>query len=173
MNKFDFSKLLNRFGMPVTLIVAGLILLLVPDAASILIAKLLGWGLSAAGIFYGIGAVMSTHRRVSRIVEAAICLIIGSVIMANPLLLARNIGRFLGILLAMEGGRCMRKDSRMVGFLLFMAAMWLMIAPLSLSRILFSLCGLAVLICGVISLLSRLKDQSYLESGDDDIIDAL
>ena len=177
MKKTDFGTLLNLFAMPVLLIVLGVILLLNPDSASIVIAKILGWILSAAGIGYGVYAfVGGSQKRTIRIVTAVVCLILGSVLLANPLILARNIGRVLGIVLAVEGVQILMKDSgsKMMGVLTLVGAVVLVLAPMAASRLVFSLCGLILSCIGIAQLLDRIR-RKKLRKGNDkpDIIDAL
>lgn len=173
MKKYKLSELLNRFGMPVTLMVLGLILLVNPDSAAVVIAKILGWVLTAAGVGYGVAAVLTPYRRVSRLFWAAVSAILGGTLLAAPLLLAKNIGRFLGILLAIEGGDWLRKGSKITGVCLLAAAVGLIFAPMTLSRVVFSLCGVVVLVIGGLLFYARLKEQRYLNSGESNIIDAL
>ena len=171
MKNMKFSEAVNRFGMSVTMILLGLILLLVPDSASVIIAYLIGGILTLGGIGFAIGALLD--RSFSKGFWALVCLGLGSVLSGNPLLLARNLGRFLGILLAIEGGDCLRKGNRVFGIVILVAAVALVLSPMALSRLVFSVCGLVVLAIGVGMLLDRLKHQKYLNKGDDNIIDAL
>ena len=175
MNTSKLSSWFNRFGMPVTMIAFGLILLFSPDTASILISKLVGWLLTTGGIVCGIYAVFCWPvKRVSRILTAVICLGIGALLLARPLLLAENVGRFLAVLLAIEGGQSLRSQRKLTAIVLFIAALILIFAPMTVSRLVFSLCGLAVLAMGVFLLLDRLKHRDYLDEPDDpNIIDAL
>lgn len=171
MKNLKFPEAVNRFGMPATMILLGLILLLVPDSASAIIAYLIGGILTLGGIVFAIGALLD--RSVSKGFWAFVCLGLGSVLAANPLLLARNVGRFLGILLAMEGGDCLRKGNWIFGVVILVAAVALILSPMALSRLVFSLCGLVVLAIGIGMLMDRLKHQKSLNKGDDNIIDAL
>jgi len=171
MKKLKIPDNIHQFGMPVTLMVFGLILLIFPDSASVVIAYGVGGVLLAAGLVYGIGALLD--RKLSKAFWALVCLSIGSTLLGNPLLLARNVGRFLGILLAMEGGNYLRKGSQVFGIVLLAAAAALVFAPMTLSRLVFSICGLAVLVIGIVMLLSRIREARYLPKGDDNIIDAL
>ena len=174
MKKTKLWNILNRFGMPVTLMLLGAVLLVNPDSASILISRLLGWLLTAAGVGYGIFALLSHERRVSRILWGGAALILGSVLLASPLLLVRNLGRFLGILLAIEGGDCLRKERHLFGGILLLAAIALVFAPMTASRLVFSGCGLVVLGIGIAMLADRRKSKKYLDAGEDpNIIDAL
>ena len=171
MNKQKFSDALNLFGMPATMILLGLILLLVPDSASVIIAYLIGGILTLGGIVFAIGALLD--RSISKGFWAFVCLGLGSVLSGNPLLLARNLGRFLGVLLAIEGGDCLRKGNRVFGILILVAAVTLILSPMALSRLVFSLCGLVVLFIGIGMLTDQLKSRKRLTKGDDNIIDAL
>lgn len=177
MKKKNFEYILNTFGIPVALMAFGLILLLNPDSAAIVITKILGWILSISGLFYGIYAVIGDeHRRTGRFISAVIFLILGSVLQFNPLILARNIGRFLGILLAVEGGHILHKNvgSKMMGILTLVGAVVLVMAPLTASRLVFSLCGLVLICIGGAQLLERLRKQKLRKGSDKpDIIDAL
>ena len=172
MKNSKFLKLFNQFGMPVSLMAFGVLLLVFPDSASVVIAYGMGGILLLAGLVIGIGALLD--RRLSKGLWALVCLSIGSTLLGKPLLLARNVGLFLGILLAVEGGRCLRKGSRLFGTVLLIAAAALILSPMTLSRLIFSVCGVALLLAGVISLLQRLKERRYLDDGGKpDIIDAL
>lgn len=171
MKKMKLPEAVNRFGMPVTMILLGFILLLVPDSASVLIAYLVGGILTVGGIVFAIGALLD--RSVTKGFWALVCLGMGSMLAGNPLLLARNLGRFLGILLAVEGGDCLRKGNRVFGIVILVAAVALILSPMALSRLVFSACGLVVLFIGIGMLLDRLKNQKRLTKGDDNIIDAL
>jgi len=170
--KQKFSDILNRFGMPVTMIVLGSVLLFSPDTASALISKIIGWILTTAGVVIGISALFS-QRKAGKIFWALACLSIGGVLAAKPLLLAKNIGRFLGILLAIEGGDTLRNGSKLLGGVILLAALGLIFAPMSASRLVLSLCGLVVLVIGVATLLDQLRGPKRLKGKKDDIIDAL
>jgi len=171
MKKRNISDHINLFGMPVTLMAFGLILLIFPDSASVIIAYLMAGLLTLGGIVYGVGALLD--RQLSKGIGALVCLSLGSVLAGNPLLLARNLGRFLGILLAVEGGDCLRKGNRIFGIVILVAAVALILSPMALSRLVFSLCGLVVLFIGIGMLADRIKNRKYLPKGDDNIIDAL
>lgn len=171
MKKEKIVPLLNRFGMPATTIALGLILLLVPDSASVIVAYLMAGLLTLSGVVLGIAALLD--RRLSKGFWALVCLSIGGTLAGNPLLLARNLGRFLGVFLAIEGGSCLRKGNRIFGTVILIAAVGLVLSPMTLSRLVFSGCGLVVLMIGAAMLVDRLKQQKYLDKGDDNIIDAL
>lgn len=171
MKRKNIPEAAKILAMPVTVTVFGLLLLIFPDSASLLIAYGVGGCLLLAGILMGIGALLD--RRLSQILWTLVCLSLGSTLIGNPLLLAWNVGRFLGILLAIEGGSCLRKGSRTFGTVLLVAAAVMVLAPMTLSRLVFSLCGAVALVMGIAMLVPRLKQLRYLPKGKDNIIDAL
>ena len=171
MKKANLMELVNQFGAPATMILVGLILLLMPDSASVIIAYLVSGILTLSGIVLGIAALLD--RQISKGIWVLVCLSVGSTLIGNPLLLARNLGRFLGVLLAIEGGSCLRRGNRAFGTVIWIAAVLLVLSPMTLSRLVFSLCGVVVLLIGVGMLVDRLKHRKYLDKGDGNIIDAL
>ena len=177
MKKTDILELIRQFAMPALLMVLGVILLLNPDSAAIVIARIIGWILSVAGTGYGIYALLGgSHRRTGRIVTAVICLILGTVLLANPLILARNIGRVLGVMLAVEAVQIFWKNSgsRSMGTLTMVGAIVLVTAPMAASRLVFSLCGLILLCIGGAQLMDKLRRRKLGRGKDKpDIIDAL
>lgn len=175
MKKKQILSLVERFAMPVTLAVLGLILLFNPDSASAMISAVISWILVLGGIVYGIAAIASPDKRVSRLIGAAVCIGIGSLLLSHPLWLAKNIGRFLAVLLAIEGGDTLRQGSKPLGAALLVAALILVFAPLTASRLLFIVCGVVLLLMGIAMFIDRYHNR-YLTSGDDDdpnVIDAL
>lgn len=161
----------KQLAMPVTLMVFGLLLLVSPDSASMIIAYAVAGLLLLGGIGLGIAALLD--RRLSQIFWTLVCLSFGGALLGNPLLLARNVGRFLGILLAIEGGSRLREESTVFGWILLAAAAIVVLSPMSLSRLVFSLVGAVALAAGIALLVSRLKQLRYLPKGRNDIIDAL
>lgn len=161
----------KQLAMPVTLMVFGLLLLIFPDSASVIIAYGVAGLLLLSGMGLGITALLD--RRLSKLFWSLVCLSFGGTLLGNPLLLARNVGRFLGILLAIEGGSRLREGRSVFGWILLAAAAIVVLSPMSLSRLVFSLVGAVALVAGIALLVSRLKQPHYLPQGRDDIIDAL
>ena len=178
MKKRDILSLVYQLASPVALILLGLILIIHPDTASALIARLLGWGMLLAGIGIGIAAIVSKRGQVGKGVAAVGCVTISGFLMRNPLILAAGIGRLLGILLILRGGRDVMLSSRsghgrILAILTTVVGVVLTVLPLTTSRLVFSLCGVVVLGIGIAMLIDRLKGRRYLEDGDPNIIDAL
>lgn len=178
MKKRDLLSLVYQLASPVALILLGLVLIINPDTASALIARLLGWGMLLAGIGIGVAAIFSKRGQVGKGVAAVGCVTIGGYLMRNPLILAAGIGRLLGILLILRGGRDVVLSNRsghgrMLAIITVVVGVVLTVLPLTTSRLVFSLCGVAVLGIGIAMLIDRLKDRRYLEDHDPNIIDAL
>lgn len=178
MKKHDILPVLYQLASPLALILLGLILLVSPDTAAVLISRIIGWGFFAVGIGFGIAALVSRGGDVGKIIAAAACIGLGSFLTAHPLWLARWIGRVLGILLMLRGGRdffqSRLREGKFLSLVCAVLGVVLTVLPMTVSRWVFSLCGLVMVAVGVVMVLERLKERKYLEGGDDpNIIDAL
>lgn len=178
MKKNSVLDMLYQLASPVAVIVLGVLLVVNPDSASILIARILGWGLSAIAIGFGIAALLDADHRTRKAVAAVLFACAGGTLAARPLLLAAWIGRLIGLLIAIRGIRDLLISgrygySRILAVITAAVGSVLVVLPMTTSRLVFSACGLVVLVIGIAMLLSRLREQRYLEKGDDNIIDAL
>ena len=87
-------------------------------------------------------------------------------------MLAAFIGRFIGLLIAARGIRDLSMGySRILALITTAVGAVLVVLPMTTSRLVFSACGLVVLLIGIGMLMDRLKHNKYLDDGD--IIDAL
>lgn len=184
MKKTDISKLLNLYAAPALTVILGLVLLLNPDSASVLIAKIFSWILILVGVGFGFGAFFGDPvRRGSRILWAAVCLCGGIWLINNPLVIAKSLGSVLGLALLIQGARDISANLKYNGGkvvfssgLLLSAAtaligLILVVMPLSTSRIFFSICGIVLICVGAAELYDRLKHGNRLNPGDSDVID--
>lgn len=177
MKKQEIWNLLYELASPVAMILAGLVLLLCPDAASVLVARLLGWAITLVGIGFGIGALLNRSKAVSRGVTAVGLACIGGFLTANPLVLAAFVGRIIGVLIALRGIRELilargRGHGSLPGMIVTVAGVVLTLLPMTASRLIFSACGAVILAAGVWMLIDRLRDR-HLPPGRQDVIDAL
>lgn len=164
------------FLAPALLILLGAVLIVSPDSASALIARLLGWLLAFLGICCGIAALASPQGRAGKVFAAIALAVAGGTLAKNPLILAAWIGRFIGIVLlvnALSDFFAARRIGLRPGFSFVTAILGLVliVLPMTASRLLFTLCGVAVAAVGVVMLLSRLKTPR--DPRDPNIIDAL
>ena len=177
MKKKEFLSLAYELASPAALVLLGLILLFRPDTASVLISRLMGWGFFAVGLGFGIAAIASRGGDVGKIIGAVCCMAAGSFLIKNPLWLARGVGRVLGVFLMIRGGRDFFQSNFRGGKALSLVCaglgVVLVVLPMTVSRWVFSLCGLVMAIVGAVMLLERLKERKYLDGGDPNIIDAL
>ena len=178
MKKNDIFPLVQLYLAPVLVILLGVLLLINPDSASVLISLLLGGILTILGIVVGVGFLFGA-RKPGKLVMALGLLAAGSILSRNPLLLASFAGRIIGLLLLVDGigdlVNARRQGIRgLMPLVVTVLGAVLTLMPMSASRLVFSLCGLLVAIVGVMMLLDRIR-RRRLPGGDKDrkIIDAL
>lgn len=170
--------MLFQLASPVAVSLLGLLLIVNPDSASVLIARVVGWVLTVIGIGFGVGAIFDRDHAIRKGITAVMFACVGGTLTANPLLLAAWIGRIIGVLMAFRGIRDLLISSR-YGYSRILAVITtavgavLVVLPLTTSRLVFSLIGVVVLFIGIGMLVDRLKHQKKLPKGDDNIIDAL
>ena len=178
MKKNSFWNMLYQLASPVAVTLLGALLLVNPDSASIFIARILGWGLTVIGIGFGVAALIDWDHVVRKGITAVFFACAGGVLSVQPLLLAAWIGRLIGLLIAVRGLRDLMLYrsygySRILALITAAVGALLVVLPLTTSRLVFSLCGLVVLVIGIGMLVDRLKHRKRLDRGEDDIIDAL
>lgn len=184
MKKLDIAKCLRLYAAPVLTILLGLILLVNPDSASALVAKVIAWVLVLLGVGLGLGAVLGQPiNRISRILWAAVCLLLGLWLLGNPLVIAKVIGRVLGFVLILEGAGDVKQNldaqggkwnltpSLLLAGATLLIGLILVLLPMSTSRIFFTICGIVLICVGVGELVDRYRHGNRLERGDSDIID--
>ena len=178
MKNNRFFDLMYRLASPIAVTLLGLLLVINPDSASVLIARIVGWVMTLIGIGFGIGAIFNRDHAIGKGITAVLFACAGGTLAANPLLLAAWIGRIIGLLIAVRGIRDLLISSsygysRILALITTVVGIILVVLPLTTSRLVFTLCGLVVLFIGIGMLADRLKNQKRLHKGDDNIIDAL
>ena len=177
MKKEKLMNLLNLLGIPVLTAVLGLVLLLTPDAATVLVTKIIGWVL----VVFGAGKAISMATRhtgtVGGWIWAAVAVVLGVGILSNPLILAESLGRLIGIILVIRalsdrrnsvttGGKTIAMVTLIVGAVLFLM-------PMTLTRTILRICGLVIAVIGIANIVEVLRGSRRLESGEKPkIIDA-
>lgn len=182
MRDFDWRNLLRYESGSILMILCGVILAMKPDAASALISAVVGWVLIAAGVaalIAGFAAGFGTGT----IVTGAVLLIAGAWLHRNPLMIASVLGFVLGLLVLSQGIRAARDAQRIKrggGFWIpgaVLAALELLIgvrlilSPLSISRLVLSIIGIALIVIGACNLVAHYKSVKYIPERDG-IIDA-
>ena len=176
MKKEDILSYVRLFLAPVLVILLGLILIINPDSATALISKILGGILILICIAFGISAIFEARGRTVKAIVAVVLAIVGGWLVNNPLALAAWLGRFIGVLLIIDSLQDIAELRRfgkryLLPLVLAIVGVVLVVMPLTTSRLVFSLCGVVVLVIGCIMLFDRLKSKPRLKSADD-IIDA-
>ena len=182
MKKFDWRSLLRLQGGSVLMIVCGAILTVSPDSASVLICAVLGWLLIAAGAGLLVVGFVGGMELVT-IIQGAFLLVAGAWLHRNPLMIVSVLGRLLGIVALSQGWRkgMLAWQTKQYGgiwiwdaglaALELLAGLMLIVTPLRLSRLVTTLAGLFMVICGAADLVASWKGRRYLE-GSGNIIDA-
>ena len=177
-NEVVFEKI-RVFFAPAVIMLLGLVLLVNPDSASMLVSRVLGLVLGLVAVGFGIAALSSTQGRAGKVMAAIVCALIGGWLGNNPLVLAAWFGRIIGIMLLIDGVQDLLASRRQGTAAVFpmvaaLIGLILVVLPLTASRLVFSLCGLVLLVIGGVMLLERIRGNKRLDGPQDpNIIDAL
>lgn len=172
---FEGNKnILNGKLGPLMLILLGGLLLVNPDFGSRAVATVLGW---AVCILCGVvlAVTLLLRGRFSTVAGSALGLLAGMYILRNPLSLASVLGILLGIFLATQGFGALMDALvlRRGGGFWLLGAVWaavilllgltLVFSPLTTSRLVMTLAGIVMIVCGVGRLRTHTKAERYME----------
>lgn len=176
-------KVTNRSqGGSILMIVCGALLALSPDSASAMLSVVLGWALIVVGVMLIVGGFLS-GREWGSIVQGGLFLICGSWLHRNPLMIASVLGLVLGVVAVRRGWQGAKNAQRIkrsggmwipatvLAALELIVGVRLILSPLSVSRMVLTLAGIAMAACGAWELLSKYRGQKYIPD-DFHIIDA-
>lgn len=184
MKKEQLLRYVRCYAGPVVMILAGLFLIVDPDAASVLIARIIGWVCIGAGVCCGIGAYSAFNK--TRLVGIAVlCLGLGIFVTAFPLAIAKILSRIVGLaLVSLGAGRIHRyllekeagtpdRGTLIIDVCTAAAGAVLFLLPMTLSRVLLVICGVVLVVIGGVNFYGEYRKQKLLPGGDGpDIIDA-
>ena len=181
MRNLDFKDLLRREGGSLLTIFCGVILVLRPDTASALLSAVAGWALIAVGVAALIGGFTGSSG--GSVVTGAVLVLSGSWLHRSPLMIASVLGFVVGFLVLRQGLRAMKdaqRSKRNGGFwipgavlavLEALVGIRLILSPLSISRFVLSIGGIALIVIGICNLVAHYRSTRYIpEPGG--IIDA-
>lgn len=169
-------------GGSVLMIVCGALLALSPDSASAILSVVIGWALIVMGVMLIVGGFVS-GREWGSIGQGALFLICGSWLHRNPLMIASVLGLVLGVVAVRRGWQGAKNAQRIkrsggmwipgavLAALELIVGVRLILSPLSVSRLVLTLAGIAMAACGAWELISQNRGKKYIP-GDYNIIDA-
>lgn len=181
----------------VILILIGAVLLLRPDAGAKALTLVAGWILIAAGAACLGGALLARMTLgYGTMGSSLMMLLLGLLIVTRPMMLASLFGVVIGAYLVFSGlgslgdaGRLRANGQSWVPGMLWGGAsvvvgVYLIISPMTSSRFVMMIAGLAMIACGVGSIVTHVRLTRFLEEqerafrprsdfgiDDDDIID--
>ena len=182
MKGINWKTMLRSNLGSILMIVFGAVLVMNPDSASALVSAILGWGLFVVGVMLVIGGFLD-GRAFGSIGQGVLFLVVGSWLRWNPLMIAKVVGVLLGLTAVSHGWRALenaQRSKRNGGFWIpgaVLAAVELLVgvrlifSPLSVSRVVLTIAGIAMVVCGVWELISRNREKKYIP-GTPNIIDA-
>ena len=154
----------------------GFALVVAPDWAAALASKVLGWALIACGVISAIVTITGWPKNGAvRVIVTVMLLGVGIYLSKNPLAVATGFGKVIGIFLILRSGMSMMEDNKfsVPGVICLLAGLFLLLFPLTLSRLVIRICGgiLMMINIGNILMLRRLYKLPG-EFDDPNIIDA-
>lgn len=182
----NYRAIVELAAMPAAQIVLGLILLLNPDGVISVICQILGWMMVAVALYFACSMVKNPKNRDGGTVLLALgfggC---GAFLIKNPLILAVGTGKIIGILLAIRGVSGLMRAGKtreeggsyivtyLFGALTTILGIWLVLAPMAPSRLIFSIIGIGLILAAVFKLLSmKNRFRALMEPCNPNIIDA-
>lgn len=182
MKDLNWKDLLRHESGSLLMILCGVILVLKPDTASALISALAGWALIAVGVAVLIAGFAGGFNGGS-VVSGAVLLLAGTWLHRNPLMIASVLGFVVGFVVLRQGVYAMGDAQRVKrggGFWIpgavlavveLLAGVRLILSPLSISRLVLTVGGVVLIVCGACSLVTHFRSIRYIpETGG--IIDA-
>ena len=166
----------------ILMIVFGAVLVMNPDSASALVSAILGWGLLVVGVALVIGGFLD-GRDGGSIGQGLLFAVVSSWLRRNPLMIAKVVGVLLGLTAVQHGWRALENAQRskrnggfwvpgaVVAAVELLVGVRLIFSPLSVSRVVLTLAGIAMAACGIWELISRRREKKYIP-GTPNIIDA-
>ena len=161
-----------------------MLLVFFPDSGSATVATVLGWVLAAAGIVLII--VCGAGAEFFGVAAGVVATACGIYVIRHPLALATVMGYCLGVYLAVQGVSTLYDALRLhkarhecgreilLGIIMLSGGILLLCFPLTSSRVVMMVLGVALAVIGVLQLVLRIRERQFpeLHTGRPDIIDA-
>ena len=178
MEKQKILKMLKLFFLPALLIGLGVVLIVNPDSAIVLVTKIIAWVLLIAGVVWALSLLADhTYGRIGKWVGPVVCLVVGGYFLANPLMLTNLIARIIGLGMIIGGIGDLKESHYRAGkglaVVMIVAGAVFVLMPSTLTHTILGLCGLVMAVIGIVELLEKLREAKQLEEpGKSKIIDA-
>lgn len=138
---------------PCLTVLLGLILIFRPDSVTSVIGSIIGLVILAVGTVLLISFFRGYHKDGLRLAAAVILMVLGLSVVRSPLSLVSQLGRFIGILLVLQSVRELIGEvpmgNKLTCIVTGIAGAVLMLVPMSGSRLVLAVCGIAVLGAGI------------------------
>ena len=168
----------------IALILCGALLLLAPDFGTALLGRLLGWLLVTLGAAELLSEILA-ERQLLRAGSGIAALILGILLLKNPMLPAKLLGLVSGLMLIGQGLNVLSDAQRLrscggnalpsliLGGGMSLLGAGLMFSPLATSRLLMTVVGILMILFGTARLIARRNVTRYLKQQESPkIIDA-
>ena len=172
---------LKRYVGPAMMAGFGFLLTIRPDSATVMMIRLVGIVLVLAAVGMGISLALRPGDMALKITGIVIFALSGIWMLAFPLSLASWFGRLIGILLIIQGVQSILALRTSLGLVILpvltvVTGVVLTVLPLSASRLVFRILGIAMMVIGIVTLVYRAQNEKQDRNGPGsgpDIIDAL
>lgn len=164
MVNLTVKQKLQQFITPVLMLVLGVLLLVRPDSASALVGKVLAWCLIAVGVVCAAYCAKERSYIVIRAIPAFACFAVGIWLLRNPLALAATLGRLAGVIIVLQGVQDILhaiewKRNLLWAIVATAAGILLLLVPMTASRLVMGLCGVAIIVLGAAIGWGRVKGK--------------
>ena len=179
MKKQDILPLLKLLSVPAFLILLGLLLIADPHVISAVIAGIVGYILITGAVIGAVATMFAPRGKLGKALFSVVLGMFGIWLVENPLALAAGFSRFIGILILINSlpdliCACQQGRSILLPGFSLLAGVVMLLLPVTVSRLVFTICGAVVLLIGVMMAADRIRSRRWLTAGDDpNIIDAL
>ena len=177
MDMNRIKQVLKLCWLELLMILCGAVLVLFPNSAVALATKALAWILVIVGVFRVIGNLNSRGKDLSDWIFAALFLLAGFYMIANPLSISNLIGRIFGVFMILQGLKNLKGSvygsAKVLSTVTLIAGIVLLLLPKTLINTILGFAGLVLIVIGAINLIDKLRHGNRITDGSDpNIIDA-
>lgn len=154
--------------VPVLLVGTGLVLTVNPDSATKLLGLVMGWALIAVGAYCAWLSFREPLGRMRRVLAMLACWAIGMRMLNHPLAVAEGLGRIAGVVVLLKGvsvfTNAVSQKWKTRGIVEMVIGSVLALMPLSASRMVMTVAGVAMLVLGAVMGAEKIRDHRLLNT---------